>query len=159
REIALKHGRRGNVAGIERGVRTLNGALIAAEEKQFIFDDRAAQNSAELIALQRVALQRKEVARVQSAISEEFEHITMKFVRTGFGNGVDGSSGMKAVLRREHAGLDFELLQGIRKRYRQREAVVWILVDRAVQIVRNRVALAAGHSHDDRWVIPHRVDG
>ena len=83
----------------------------------------------------------------------------MKFVRTGFCDGVYRGSGMKAVLRREHAGLDFELLQGIRKGYRQREAVVWILVYRAAQIVGNRVALAAGHGHHDRGIIPHRVDG
>ena len=132
--------------------------MIAGEEKQFIFYDRSAYDSAELVALQSVALEGEEVARVQSAVAEELEQIAMKLVGAGLRDGVHRGAGVKAVLRLQHTGFHLELLQSIRERQRQRQVVVWILIDRAVQLVRDAIALAARHGHHDGRIIPHGVD-
>ena len=58
----------------------------------------------------------------------------------------------------QHAGFDLEFLQRIRERYRQREIVVRILIDGAVQLVRHGIALPARYRDNDGRIIPHRVD-
>ena len=82
-EVALLHRGRRHIACIERGIGTLNCGLVAAKEEQFVLDNRTAQDSAELVALQRVALGGKEVARVQRPVAQKLEEIAVEFIRSG----------------------------------------------------------------------------
>src|SRR5690348_18232766 len=69
----------------------------------------------------------------------------MEGVRPGFGNHVDGGTGMNAETRRYSAGFNAELLQGVRKREGKIDVRHGVGVVAAVQQVRSAVALSAGH--------------
>src|SRR5206468_1928508 len=122
----LLHRSSRHVPCVEDGIRALDRALISAKEKQFVFDNRPAQHTTELIALQRIALCGEEVSRVQRTVAQKLERVSMKLIRTRLRHRVNSSAGMKTVLRLQNAGLDFEFLQRVRERQRQREAVVRI---------------------------------
>src|SRR5262245_11664497 len=83
-EIAVKHGRRGNVGNILRRLGTLNCALISTEEEKLVLYDCAADNSAELISLQRVALRREEISRIEDSIAHKLECIAVELIRARF---------------------------------------------------------------------------
>src|SRR5262249_4061385 len=56
RKVAPKHSGCRNITGIESWIGSLNGSLVTAKKEQFVFQDRSAENAAELITLQTVAL-------------------------------------------------------------------------------------------------------
>ncbi len=65
--------RGGNV--LNRGLRVLadHRALVAKEEKELVFLDRAADNAAELIALQSIRHGREKVPSIEIVVPEELE--------------------------------------------------------------------------------------
>src|SRR5436190_10184560 len=81
REVARKHRDARNKRGLVRWVLTLRRPLITGEEEQPVFRNRPADRAAKLIALDRVAARRKCVARVEHSITNEFEKVTVDFVR------------------------------------------------------------------------------
>ena len=112
-EISGQHIPRWNECRQRVGVGTLRGALVSAEKEELVAYDAAADHAAELIALQRVACGSEEVARVEVAVAEEFEKVAVEGVGTGFGNDVDGTAGVQAVLGWEAVGHDVEFFDGI----------------------------------------------
>src|SRR5262245_12110407 len=56
REVPVQHGLRGHECLILRRIRPKRGSLKATEEEQFVFDDRSACSSTELISLERAGL-------------------------------------------------------------------------------------------------------
>src|SRR5262249_34240468 len=109
-EIALKHGRAGNVGDILRRFGALNGALVSSKEKKLVLYYGPADDSAELVSLQRVALWRKEIARVENSIPHEFKRVAVELVRAGLSDDIHISRCVNAVLRRQRTGFDFEFL-------------------------------------------------
>src|SRR5207249_1160041 len=99
-EVSVDHLLRGYERREGAWVGTLRSSLIASEEKDFVLDDGAANNTAELVSFQGVAAGRKKVPRIQIAVPQEFEQIPMELVRAGLGDGIDSPAGMKPVLRR-----------------------------------------------------------
>ena len=75
---------------------------------------------------------------------QELEHVAVDRVRARFGDGVDRGARVHAVLRRQRARLDLELLERVGKRQREIQVVVRIVVRRAVEQIRDAVRLAAG---------------
>src|SRR5438093_13752353 len=70
-------------------------AFIAAEEEQFIFFDRPAQNTAELIALERrngLVREVEVVLGIECAVAQEFKSRTMPCVGSGIGDHVHHTS-------------------------------------------------------------------
>src|SRR5207244_270278 len=114
-EIAGKHRCSGNVGDRIRRSGSLDRVLIAAEKEQLVFLDRTADNSAELVALQRVAGSREEVAGVKDSVSQKFEQVAVKLIRAGLGDGIDCRRSVNTILRREGAGFHLEFLQRIRE--------------------------------------------
>ena len=90
--------------------------MIAAEEEQFVFDDRAANDAAVLIALEGVALRREEVSGVEHAVADEFENVAVKLISSRLGHRVNGGRRVITVLSLDGAGFELELLEGVRKR-------------------------------------------
>src|ERR1700722_12701302 len=85
-------------------------ALKSAEKEQLVPNDSAADGRAVLVTLQCVGPgRRKEVARVEVAVSDVFEQISVEIVRPGLGDHVDGGAGMRSEARGHGAGLDAEL--------------------------------------------------
>src|SRR5438105_4449557 len=131
--IAIRGGEVGEVAGKHRRgwheslsvcrILAGRGALVAAEEEQFIFDDRPAQRSAELISLESALhlvtgfwIDGREIWRgIEKIVAQEFEDIAVNFVRSGFRHAVNVTTGLSAVLCRDAAGLHFEFLKRIGK--------------------------------------------
>ena len=73
-------------------------ALVSGEEEQLVLHDRPADRAAELVALDRVALGRKRIPRIEDSIPHEFEQIAMKLVRSRFRHQADCAGGFHAVL-------------------------------------------------------------
>src|SRR5439155_6965094 len=116
-EVARKHRGARNKSGFVRKVLTHRRSLITGEEDQLVFRNRPADRAAELIALDRVAARSKCVARVEHSIPNEFEKVTVNFVRSGLGHKADGTCRLHAFVRGGSAGFKLELLQGIWKRH------------------------------------------
>ena len=57
----------------------------------------------------------KEIAGVEIAVAQELKRIPVEAIGAGFGDYVDHSSGMVPILCRKVAGLNTELLNGIRE--------------------------------------------
>src|SRR5215467_9581868 len=64
----------------------LSQSLIIEQEERAVLDDRAADSSAELIAVELAAFGQKEIARVELVVAQEFEGRAVKLVRAGFGH-------------------------------------------------------------------------
>src|SRR5262249_51398131 len=64
-EVPCKHCRRRNVVGTRYGSGPLDRELCSPEEKELVVDDGAADRSAELISLERIANRREEIAGVE----------------------------------------------------------------------------------------------
>ena len=112
---------------------------MSGKEKQFVANNRTAQNSAKLIALQAVTLLCERVSRIQNFVSHEFKHVAVQIIGAGFRHCVHRACGVLAVLRRYRAGFHLELLKCIGKRKRQIEIAVRIIVCPAVEQVREPV--------------------
>ena len=94
--------------------------VSAAEEKRFVFDDRAADIAAELIALEAALFDARTVAEkvigVQRAVPMEFKERPMKIVRTALGNQVDDAAARAPEFGAESIGLNAEFLHRIHRR-------------------------------------------
>jgi hypothetical protein len=66
-----------------------SSCLDIPEKEELVPNDRTAQRSAELVTLQRVALQSKKVSSVESVIADELKHVAVELVRAGFRNCVN----------------------------------------------------------------------
>ena len=144
-EVSVQHLLVGNKYLGADGSLANDGALVAGEEKHLVLLDRAADGAAELIALQAIRTDRKEVPRVGRGVAQELEQIPMQRVRAGLHHRVDRRAGVhptRGVLR---AGGDLELLQRVRERERHAGSVERIDVGRAVEIVLDPVADSAGN--------------
>ncbi len=51
--------------------------------------ERSAERAAELVALERLSLDGKEVAGIQLVIAQEFEEIAVELIAAGLGGGVE----------------------------------------------------------------------
>ena len=78
----------------------------------------------------------------------------MDLVRTRLRDRIHHARGVLAVLCRPRAGLDLELLQGIRKRHRQTHVVVRIVVGCSVEQVYQAVTRSTGHGNRGCRIIP-----
>src|SRR5689334_4960950 len=96
--VAGQHRRRRNERNSLNRRGTHGGRLVASKKEQFILDDRPAEHSAKLIALQRIPLRSEYVAGVHRAIPYEFKEIAVKLVRSALRYGVDRRRGVLSVL-------------------------------------------------------------
>src|SRR5436190_12361337 len=144
-EVSSKHSCRRNKTRSIRWIGSRFGALIAEEEKHFVFLDRPADCPAVLVPLQRVTACGIRISRVKDAVPQELKNISMKLVRTGFNDCGDRRTGVQPVLRRQRGRLHFEFLQCIRKRKRKVHGIKWIVVQRAVQQICDAGKLAASY--------------
>src|SRR5207302_3237058 len=95
-----------------------------------------AERSAKLIALQSVSLPGEGIPGIEEVIAHELKGIAMEVIRTGLRSGVDLSARSSgAACGAETAGIDFELLQRVRKRHRHGSAVVCLVVHRSVELI------------------------
>ena len=107
--------------------------LVSAEEEEFTLHDGSTDDSAKLITLESIALERECIASIEDFVSHEFKKAAVKFIRTGLRYDIDGARRMLSVLCRHGTGFNFELLQRIRKWQRQIQIAVRIVVRPAVQ--------------------------
>ena len=127
-------------------------ALIGAEKEDLVLDNRSAQHATELVPHQTIAgaLARsgadrgKRGGRVEAMVARELEHVTAEQVRACFGRDADRAARLDAVLRVLRAGLHTELLHRVGERQRQVDAVIPVVVHRAVQQILHTELLAAG---------------
>jgi hypothetical protein len=89
-------------------------ALVRSEIEQLVLADRSAHAPAELVALEGVLRDRKELPRVEVAVADELEHGAVDIVCAGARHDVDHAAAGVAVLRGEVAREKTELLNGIR---------------------------------------------
>src|SRR5437868_2749405 len=68
-EVAVQHGCRRNTCTLFDSILSRDGALISAEEKQFVLFDRSADGSTELIALQKIRFRGEEVPAVEFVVA------------------------------------------------------------------------------------------
>ena len=96
-----------------------DGSLVAAEEKQLVLHNGSADRPTELVALYGIALRGEGISRIENSISNKLEQIAMKLVGSRFRHQGDRARGFHSILGGRGTGFDFELLQRIRKRYRE----------------------------------------
>src|SRR4051812_22258780 len=83
-KIALRHrGGRDNRSLIRRSLADCC-ALITTEEKHLVRDDSPARRSSKLVAFDAVAVVRKRIAGIETAVAHKLEQITMETVRARF---------------------------------------------------------------------------
>lgn len=114
RQGLKRHGERSD------SCRPLPIAFVVEEVKRFVFDDRAADIAAELIALEAALFDARTVAEkvigVQRAVPMEFKERPMKIVRTALGNQVDDAAARAPEFGAESIGLNAEFLHRIHRR-------------------------------------------
>ena len=155
-EIARQHRCRGNELE-EAGRRHVDARrLVAGKVEELSRDDRSAERPAELIAAQAVAAALavrtdggEGVGGIQRIVAHEFEAAAVQQVGARLGDGVDRGRRVVAVLRRESARLDLELLHCVGKRQRQVQVVHRLVVRASVEDVGHSVRQPACH-HDGR---------
>src|SRR5207248_890063 len=84
------------------------------------------------------------------AVSNEFEQIAVEGVGAGSRYRIDGGSGVYSVLSGQRTGFHLEFLQGVRKRQRQIQVVVGIVMEGPIEQVSGREGLPAR----DRYRLP-----
>src|SRR5439155_26668330 len=129
-------------------------ALKTSEEEESILDNRSPYRSAVVIAFQRVPFQSECIAGIERSIAYEFKEVAVKIVGARLCYRVDCARRVLSILRRYRAGLDFELLQCIRKRQRQTHAIERILMCASVQQECQPVVHPARDGTGIRRVIP-----
>src|SRR4030095_6687458 len=132
-KVAVIHRSRRDKRNQVRWILSESRSLITPEKEQFVLYDGPAGRSTELVALDRVASGSKEVPRVEFSITNEFEKITMKFIRTGLSNEANGPCRFGATRCSPGARLDFKFLKSIREWCGHVPIALWIVVKRAVQ--------------------------
>ena len=85
----------------------------------------------------------EEWPRIQGAIPQIFEQVSVQSIRSGLGDDVDRRAGVRAEARRQSAGLDIELLQRVRERERQIHVGHRVCIIAAVEKVSRAISLAA----------------
>src|ERR1700738_4843643 len=82
-------------------------ALVVGKEKRMIFDDRSADGSTKLVALERRFARAgalKIVLGIQSAVPGKFINTAMKLIGAGARDGVDHTAGSFSIFRGIIAG-------------------------------------------------------
>ena len=74
-----------------------------------LLPDRSADRAAELVLPVEAALRRKEIARVESGVTQKLEAAAMQLVGAGLGDHIDDAAAVVAVLGVEVVGQDAEL--------------------------------------------------
>ena len=160
--VALGRGERGEVAGqhlggghpgdVVRRPLTVCGGLVGAEKEQLVPHDRPTQRAAELVALEPVvgplavrSDRRKRVGRVEPIVPHELEAVPREPVGARLRHGVDRRPRLDAVLRRQPARRDAELLERVRERQRVVDVLLLVVVVRPVQDVRDAGLEPAAH--------------
>ena len=131
-EVSREHAGSRNETRPVGWVRPGFGSLIAREKEKLVFDDRPAYGAAVLISLQRVAPGSEKVPGIHLAITKELKQVAMEGIRARLDDHVDRRRRVQAVLRRERAGLDFELLQCIREWKRKIHRVKRVVMKRPI---------------------------
>ena len=89
-EVAAAHRRGRDQRGAIGRLALLVGALVGAEEERAVVDDRSAERAAVLIALEAVALSRREeVGGVHVVVAQVAERDALETVGARAGDGVD----------------------------------------------------------------------
>src|SRR5439155_614989 len=86
-------------------------------------------------ALYRVALRGDGIPRIEHSVSNKFEEITVKLIRSRLGHKCDGTRRLHTALGRSRTCFDFELLQRIRKWYGEICIEDWIIVIRTIESI------------------------
>ena len=79
------------------------GSLVVGEEEDLIFSNRAPNRPPELVLVEFTSRRREIIASIEIGVSNEFENIAMKCVRSRFGNDVDLAATEFAVLGVENS--------------------------------------------------------
>ena len=107
--------------------------FIIAKEECFIFLDRTANGTAELIAAKRRdVVPVKKIPRVEGAVPDEFVSCSVKLVRARLGDGVNDATGSAAVRGREVVGQNRELEDTVNSQVhaqRASRATVRVVID------------------------------
>ena len=114
---------------------------------------RAADDAAELVALQAVSGRLVGFTSVEHVIAYEFERISMERVRAALRHHVYGGSGVIAVLCRKRAGFELELLGSVRERKRQVQVVEWVVVRASIQQESHTIRQPTIHCNANRRVV------
>jgi hypothetical protein len=103
---------------------TLSQSVVCGEEECFSTNERPAQGSAELVALERVRFRRQleEVAGIQCVVPQEFECLSPELVGTRLSDDIDDRAGHVAVLRAERGVVDLEFLNARNRRLEHQRA-------------------------------------
>ncbi len=88
--------------------------MIGTEEEQLIFNDRATQAAAKLIALELIDLRSKEIPGVQVAVPDEVESRSVEFICTRLRHDIYDGSRTSPILGAVAVALNAEFLQRIR---------------------------------------------
>jgi len=99
-----------HIGDVATGVGADNGVLEAGEKEQLVVPDGSADHSAKLVSLEAVSAGCEEVAGVELIIADKLEEIAVESVAALLGDGVDCCGGVIAILGRQRACLDLELL-------------------------------------------------
>src|SRR6202041_275135 len=124
------------------------GLLVAEEEEGVVAVDGAADDAAELIALERVdglyaAGVTEVVCGVEDAVADELEEIAVEGIGSRFGDGVDDSAGVSAVAGGVVGGLDAELLEGVGEWKGLIDVGIDVVIGRAVKVKAGLVGAGA----------------
>ncbi|WP_255550842.1 hypothetical protein [Granulicella sp. dw_53] len=92
----------------------MTGALVVAEEEELVSLERAAQEAAELVALERIDLLGEVVRRIKGAVAKELEDATMKRICAALGIDTDNRTGRKSIVGIEVVGDNTKFAGGIR---------------------------------------------
>ncbi len=109
--------------------------LIRPEEEQPVFQYRAANAAAELIALQRILRRCEEVSRIETAVSQKLERTAMQRIRSRARDNIDDPAAGIPVLGAEITGLQIEFLNRIGIGERDVDVQIGIVVADTVQLI------------------------
>src|SRR5262245_33105695 len=91
-------------------------SLRYVNEEALFFLNRPADLSSVLISLEEVLLCREKRPAVEFVVAHKLEQAPVKIVRARLRHRVQCSAGVKAILRGQGTGFEFEFLQCVRKR-------------------------------------------
>ena len=136
-------------------------ALVVAEEERLVLDDRAADDAAELVAVElRLAGRRlEESGRVHARVAQELPAAAVERVGAAAVVDVDRRAGRAAVLGAHVVGDDLELADRVRRRLHHlvREALVARAVGVVVDAVDQEVVEGAAQAVDVERALARRV--
>src|SRR5262249_29463730 len=127
--------------------------LESGKGEYLVFLDRSADGSAELVTAECVLRGGEIIARIEGSVANKFEQASVDLVAAGFGDGVDHRPRMKSIAGGNAAGLNAELLQGIRERERQVHVGMRVVMVAAVE----QIVIAVDLASSDRYAHRGRV--